>query len=125
MRLLEEWQYKYVENSLRNYYQLKKSTAETDVKVCDAIEKALQFFVDTQHEMIMYEYYFNHEKYEKRYTPLGHHMKVFEDIAGRTSANGYVVRREIVYKVTMYLYANGIFNVAQDNKGNSVGVSKQ
>lgn len=109
MRLLEEWQYKFVENSLRDYYKLKESKTETDMKVCQAIERALQFFVDTQHEMIMCEFYFNHEKYEKRYTPLGHHIKVFEDIAGRTTANGYVVRREIMYKVAMYLYSNGVF----------------
>lgn len=116
MRLLEEWQYKFVEDCLRNYYKLKQSNTETDHKVCKAIERALQFFRDTQHEMIMYEYYFNHEKYEKRYTPLGCHIKVFEDMAGRTSSNGYFVRREIMYKVAMYLYANGVFKL-EDNVG--------
>jgi len=114
MRLLEEWQYRFVENSLRNYYSLKKSSTETDKKVCDAIERALQFFKDTQHELIMREFYFNHEEYEKRYTTFGHHIKVFEDIAGRTAANGYFVRREIMYKVAMYLYANGILKF-EDN----------
>lgn len=111
MRLLEEWQYKYVENSLRNYYTLKESTTETDIKVCQAIERALEFFIDTQHEMIIYEYYFNHKEYEKNYSPLWHHIKVFEDIAGRTASNGYVVRREVIYKVAMYLYALGVFKV--------------
>jgi len=114
VRLLEEWQYKFVESSLRNYYKLKESTTETDIKVCQAIERTLGFFRDTQHEMIMCEFYFDHEKYEKRYTPLGHHMKVFEDIAGRTTSNGYFVRREIMYKVAMYLYAYGVFKVEQD-----------
>ena len=109
MRLLEEWQYKFVENSLKNYYKLKTSTTETDVNVCAAIERALEYFKDTQHETIMYEYYFNHLDYEKKYTPFGHHIKVFEDIVGRTTANGYFVRREIMYKVAMYLYANGVF----------------
>ena len=108
MRLLNEWEYKFVENSLRNYYILKESTTETDIKICEAIEQALQFFKDTQYETIMYEFYFNHKQYEKIYKPLGHHMKVFEDIAGRTTANGYFVRREIMYKVAMYLYANGV-----------------
>lgn len=116
MRILEEWQYKFVENSLRHYYTLKQSTAETDCKVCQAIERALEFFRDTQHETIMYEYYFNHLEYEKRYTAFGHHMKVFEDIAGRTSSNGYFVRREIIYKVAMYLYSNGVFKF-EDNVG--------
>jgi len=57
----------------------------------------------------MYELYFKHDNYEKRYTTFGHHIKVFEDIAGRTASNGYFVRREIMYKVAMYLYANGVF----------------
>lgn len=109
MRLLEEWQYKYVENSLKNYKKLKESTTETDIKVCQAIDRALQFFKDTEHELIMHEFYFNHKDYEKQYTVIGHHIKVFEDIVGRTSANGYFVRREIMYKVAMYLYANGVF----------------
>lgn len=115
MRILEEWQYKFIENSLKNYYELKKHDTETDKKVCHAIERALQFFKDTQHEMIMYEFYFNHNKYKKNYTPLGHHIKVFEDLAGRTSANGYFVRREIMYKVAMYLYSLGVFKF-QDNE---------
>ena len=109
MRLLEEWQYKFVENSLRNYHTLKQSNTETDIKVCQAIERTLQYFKDTQHEFIMHEYYFNHENYEKRYTSFGHHIKVFEDLAGRTAANGYFVRREIMYKVAMYLYSNDVF----------------
>ena len=109
MRLLEEWQYKFVEDSLKNYYKLKKGNTETDKLVCQAIERAMDYFKDTQHEMIMREFYFNREQYEKKYTPYGHHLKVFEDIAGRTSANGYFVRREIMYKVAMYLYANGVF----------------
>ena len=109
MRLLEEWQYKFVEDSLRDYERLKENKTETSIKVCQAIERALAFFKDTHHEIVMYEFYFNHEKYEKKYTPLGHHIKVFEDIVGRTSANGFFVRREIVYKVAMYLYSNGVF----------------
>lgn len=109
MRLLEEWQYKFVENCLQNYFTLKEENTETSRKVCDAIERALQYFKDTQHEMIMYEFYFNYNNYEKKYTTFGHHIKVFEDIAGRTAANGYFVRREIMYKVAMYLYANGVF----------------
>lgn len=109
MRLLEEWQYKFVENCLQNYYKLKEENTETSRKVCQAIERAMQYFKDTQHEMIMYELYFKHDNYEKRYTTFGHHIKVFEDIAGRTASNGYFVRREIMYKVAMYLYANGVF----------------
>lgn len=116
MRLLEEWQYKFVEDSLRNYHKLKESNSETDILVCQAIERALQFFKDTQHETIMHEYYFNHIDYEKRYTAFGHHIKVFEDIAGRTASNGYFVRREIMYKVAMYLYSNGVFKF-EDNIG--------
>lgn len=111
MRLLEEWQYKFVENCLQNYYKLKEEDTETSRKVCEAIERALDFFKDTQHEMIMYELYFNHEKYKKRYTTFGVHLKVFEEIAGRTSANGYFIKREIMYKVAMYLYANGVFKL--------------
>ena len=109
MRLLEEWQYIFVEDSLHNYYVLKESQTETDQKVCQAIERALEFFKDTQHEMIIYEFYFNHEKYNKRFNIWGRHIKVFEDIAGRTTSNGYFVRREIIYKVAMYLYSNGVF----------------
>ena len=109
MRLLEEWQYKFVENCLKNYKVLRESNTETDKKVCQAIERALQFFKDTEHELIMHEFYFNNKNYEQRYTTIGHHIKVFEDIVGRTSSNGYFVRREIMYKVAMYLYANGVF----------------
>lgn len=109
MRLLEEWQYKFVEDCLRDYYKLKGRNTETDIKVCMAIERALSFFKDTQHEIIMQEFYFNHEQYGDKYTLWGRHIKVFEDIAGRTSSNGYFVRREIIYKVAMYLYSVGVF----------------
>lgn len=117
MRLLEEWQYKFVENSLQNYYALKESTAETDRKVCEAIERALEFFKDTQHEMIMYEFYFNHLYYKKRYNILAYHIKLFEHVVGRTTANGYFVRREIIYKVAMYLYSNGVFKFCDTLQG--------
>lgn len=111
MRILENWQYKFVEKSLFNYYTIKKSTLQTEKLMVKAIEEAKEWFKGTTHEAMMVEYYFNADKHRRNLTQAGHYTWVCENVLFLEEPSGYVIRREIVYRIAMNCYALGLFKL--------------
>lgn len=109
MRILENWQYKYIEKCLFNYKQLVNSTLETEKKMVLAINEARNYFKDTLHEAMMEEFYFNRNKYSKKYTVTGHFRYVCTELLCTEEPNGYVIRREIIYRIAMVCFELHIF----------------
>lgn len=111
MKILSNGQYKYIEACLFNYHHLCNTTDETELKMLKAINETISYFRGTSHEIMMQEYYFNSKTYLKKYTKAGHYAHVCLDLIHTEEPNGYVIRREIVYRVAMMCYALGIFTV--------------
>lgn len=111
MRILENWQYKYIEKSLFNYNSLLNSNLETEQKMLAAINETIKFFKGTIHETMIHEYYIKRDKYRKKYSGLGHYRYVCLNLLHLEESSGYVIRREIIYKTAMYCYALGIFKM--------------
>ena len=44
MRIIDNWQYRYIEKCLYNYHEIKESNLATECKMVMAIEEALSFF---------------------------------------------------------------------------------
>lgn len=76
-----------------------------------AINEAVTFFKNTSHEIMLREYYFNAKKHLVKYTKAGHYTHVCLDLIHTEEPNGYVMRREIVYRVAMMCYALGVFRI--------------
>lgn len=112
MRILEEWQYKYIEKCLYNYYKIQKSELATERGVVSAIEHALDFFKGSAHELMMKEFYFQADTHRRLMTMAGHYSWVCREVLFMEEPNGYVIRREIVYKVAMNCYALNVFQIS-------------
>ena len=111
MKILSNGQYKYIEACLFNYDNLFNSKDKTEQQMVKAINETINYFSGTSHEKMMREYYFNAKTYLKKYTKAGHYTHVCLDIIHTEEPNGYVIRREIVYRVAMMCYALGIFTI--------------
>lgn len=111
MKILSNGQYKYIEGCLFNYTPIISSKDETELKIFRAINETISYFKNTSHEIMMREYYFNAKIHLKKYTKAGHYTHVCLDLIHTEEPNGYVIRREIVYRVAMMFYALGIFTV--------------
>lgn len=109
MRLLENWQYKYIEKCLFNYNKLVSSTLDTEKQMVKAIDASLEYFKGQPHEIMIQEYYFNRDKYLRKYTTTGHYRYVCNEFVYLTEPQGYVVRREIVYRIAMACFELHIF----------------
>lgn len=109
MRIIEAWQYRYIEKCLYDFNTLCKSNLDTEVLMCQAIGEAINFFKDTGHGIMMEEFYFAADKHRKKLTHAAHFIWVCEDLLYTEKPNGYVIRREIIYRVAMNCYALGIF----------------
>lgn len=113
MRLISDWQYKYIEKSLFNYYDIQNSTLETEQKMVKAINRALTFFTGTSHEIMMKEFYFNRDEYCKTHYKAKHYNHVCLDLLYTEESNGFVIRREIVYRIAMMCYEIGLFKTEE------------
>lgn len=111
MKILSNGQYKYIEACLFNYDQLSRSTDPAEQKIVKAINETISYFSGTSHEIMLREYYFNANTHLKKYTKAGHYTHICLDLIHTEEPNGYVIRREIVYRVAMMCYALGIFTV--------------
>ena len=109
LRLIDNWQYKYIEKSLFNFYKIANSSLETEQLMVKAISKALKFFEGTSHEIMMREYYFNRDEYCKKHYKAKHYNHVCLELLYTEESNGFVIRREIVYRVAMMCYELGLF----------------
>lgn len=116
MIILENWQYRYVEKCLYSYNKIKDSELDTEKKIVSSIEAALEFFKDSPHEKMMREFYFKADKYRRKFTVSGHHNHVCLRYVYTEPANGFVIRREIIYKVAMYCYYNHIFKLNKNKR---------
>lgn len=109
MRIIEDWQYKYIERSLYNYVKLS-SDLETERRMKDAITAALVFFNGTIHEQMIREFYFEANQNLNRFgTTNRFHEWVCIERLHTTKTNGYVVRREIIYRIAMNCFISKLF----------------
>ncbi len=115
MRIIENWQYRYIEKCLYIYKDISQSKLDTEIRMKQAIDKALEFFKGTSHEIMMKEFYFEADHHRKRLTNAGHYRWVCEELLHTEEPNGYVIRREIVYRVAMNCYALNLFQINQNN----------
>ena len=111
MRIINDWQYRYVERSLYGYYHLKNSSLTTERLMIVAIESAREYFQDSQHELMMVHFYFDAAIHRRTLTNAGHFRKVCTEYLHTEEPNGYVIRREIVYRVAMNCYSLGLFKL--------------
>lgn len=109
MRLLQDWQYKYIEKCLFGYKKLLNTKLDTEKGMLAAINYVLEYFKGQPHEIMIKEYYFGRDKYLKRYTPAGHYRYVCYNKVFLTEPQGYVIRREIVYRIAMVCFELHIF----------------
>lgn len=109
MRILNDWQYRYIEKSLFGYYDLQRSELDTEKRMFAAIEEALCYFSGSAHEIMMREFYFKRTEHCKHYTSSGHYRHVCIDLLHTEESNGYVIKREIIYRVAMICYELGVF----------------
>lgn len=115
MRIIDNWQYRYIEKCLYTYHDIKDSKLDTEMRMTKAIESALEFFKETNHEIMMRSFYFEANKYRKTLTNAGHYRLVCEELLYTEEPNGYVIRREIVYRIAMMCYSLGLFQINQNN----------
>ena len=109
MRIIDDWQYKFIERCLYNHAELKTSELITEMQMAVAIAEAQCFFKGKHHETMMEEFYFKADDYRKTMTGAEHFRFVCEKILFTEEPNGYVIRREIVYRVAMNCYKHGVF----------------
>lgn len=115
MKLLKSWQYKYIEGCLYKFKELENqlslgTLAGNELKMLEAIQQSKEFFKDTLHEKMMQEYYFNANFYREEMTNNEHYSWVCKSILHMEQPNGYVIRREIVYRVAMFCYKLQLFS---------------
>ena len=115
MRIIDNWQYRYIEKCLYTYPDMKDSKLDTEMKMIKAIESALEFFKGTNHEIMMRSFYFEANKHRKTLTNAGHYRWVCEELLHTEEPNGYVIRREIIYRIAMNCYALNLFQINQNN----------
>ena len=111
MRIIDNWQYRYIEKCLYSYDQIKQSCLQTEKKMTKAIEMALEFFEETSHAIMLKEFYFRADHYRRTLSNSGHYKWVCEKLLHTEEPNGYVIRREIVYRVAMNCYALNLFQL--------------
>lgn len=109
MRIVENWQYRYIEKCLFNYANILDSKLATEAEMIKAINAAMDFFKGTSHATMMKEFYFKADYHRKTLSKAGHYKLVCEDMLHTELPNGYVMRREIVYRVAMNCYALNIW----------------
>ena len=111
MRIITDWQYRYIERCLYSYEHLTQSELITEKLMVHAIDAAVDFFKGTAHEIMIKSFYFEAKKHRKHLTNAGHYRWVCEDLLHTEEPNGYVIRREIVYKIAMNCYSLGVFKL--------------
>lgn len=111
MRIIDNWQYRYIEKCLYNYNDIEKSELETERKMKIAIDNTLEFFKDNPHEIMMIKFYFKADKYRKEMSGKQHYKWICNNILFTRESNGFVIRREIIYRVAMNCYALGLFKM--------------
>lgn len=110
MRLINYDHYKYIEYSLYNYHALSNNLV-TEMLMKQAIDNALTFFKGELHEIMIREFYFKRNESKKRFTNVGHYAHVCRELLGTEEANGYVIRREIVYRIAMECCSLGLIKL--------------
>ena len=111
MRIIDNWQYRYIEKCLFNYNQISESKLDTEIRMKKAIDAAMDFFKDTCHATMLKEFYFEADQYRKTMSNAGHFQWICEKLLHTEEPNGYVIRREIIYKVAMNCYALNLFQI--------------
>lgn len=108
MKLLATWQYRYAECCLYGYQTLKDSI-ETEQRMKKAIDKTLFFFKGTLHEQFIVKFYFQYYAEKNKWKRSIFFRKTCKQLHIE-EATGYVMRREIIYRVAMYCYQLQIYH---------------
>lgn len=117
MRLIDNWQYRYIEKCLYAYHEMELSSLPTDIRMVEAIGQALTYFKGTDHEKMLEDFYFIAHTRSKHHTV----NKFFLDMCEKNFISnniGYSIRREIVYRVSMNCYALGILKLGGHKNDN-------
>lgn len=109
MRIVHDWQYRYIEKCLYQYNQLGE--LETEVKMRQAIDHARLFFAGTPPDLMITEYYFKAHTKKKHATLSSFYATVCHESLFIEQPSGYLIRREIIYRVAMNCYALGLFSL--------------
>lgn len=117
MRIIESWQYRFIEKSLYDYEKISRSGKQTDILMSFAIELAFDFFEDTDHEIIMKEFYFKADEYRETMGKVEHLNYVCENILYLHNTQGHTFRQEIINKIAMNCYALGVFSLVGRDGG--------
>ena len=120
MRIIHKGHYKFILDSLFGYNKLNL-TLPTNRAIKQAIDNAAAFFMAVNkstgevqgemHKTMLDEYYINNEQYRKTRTNPGHFSFVCSDILGIEEIYGYVIRKEIIYRVAMEMFALGAMDI--------------
>ena len=108
MRIIENWQFKFIEKSMYTYHAKAQSGKPTDVLMVIAIDNALEFFKGEPHEKLMTDFYFMVNGKNK-----ADRNAVFRRVCDKfyiSEPTGWNHRREIIYRVAMNCYDLGLFN---------------
>ena len=108
MRIIEKWQYRYIEKCLYTYSDLKDSDKRTEQLMVKAIDSAMMYFDGTLHIDMITHYYFKTNDVTRNKTR--HYQDVCDQYLHINDQTGYLMRKEIVYKIAMNCYGLGLFN---------------
>lgn len=110
MRIIRDWQYKYIEKCLYSYPSLKGSHLEVERQMAQAIDQALEFFKGSYHEVMIRSFYFDHLNKQRFRNQGEFHKWVCTEFLHTEYQNGFVIRREIIYRIAMNCYALKVFS---------------
>lgn len=109
MRLIEKWQFQFIEKSLYNYYKLQTSILPTNQDMLQAIDAAILFFTGCPHNIMIHEFYFKANRLKQEGQKKGYYKSVCNNILHTEPSNGFIIRREIIYRIAMNCFASGLF----------------
>lgn len=105
MKLLTKTKYKEIENILYKYNKEYKK----NILITKSITEVLEFFNSSPpHLYFLDMYYFKREKYKNRYPDNSALFKKLCRDLYIVESTGYDVKRELIYKIAMVFYKNGV-----------------
>jgi hypothetical protein len=107
--VIEKWIYTHIEEALFDYEKIKTSTKSTEIILTKAIEDTLVYYKGKLHETMMREYYFKATQRAKMYNRGKWHNQICFNLIMTDPSMGYVLRREIIYRVALVCASNNLY----------------